>query len=298
MEINWDSYNFKDYLQVKNNEITDLSININISTMCASCKLNTKINLINIQNFMQLNSNDVLSIKKDDKNIRTLLNPVKKPVRNKKNTNNKNHFYNQITIIIRINHGNYSKINDEPKINLKLFSNGSVQMSGCKSLKDINIVLNKLVYKLKEIKAKKEDNGLIVEKPFIENINDLDIIDFKIDMINSNYQVAMQINRYKLINLLIKKKIKSSFQPNIRACVIIKYVPSEDNINDREVSIFIFEKGNIIITGAKTKKHIIMAYNFINDILLKHKDEIIKQDEEDLIMNLYDKYLQVNNHHN
>ena len=49
-------------------------------------------------------------------------------------------------------------------------------------------------------------------------------------MINSNSQVNMNIDRDKLYSLLNKKKIKCSYEPCIRACVIIKYTPLEDNI--------------------------------------------------------------------
>ena len=76
---------------------------------------------------------------------------------------------------------------------MKLFKNGSIQMSGCKSIKNINIALNKLITKLKEVKAKIED-GKIVEKSFIEEPESITVKDFKIDMINSNYQVAMQVD--------------------------------------------------------------------------------------------------------
>ena len=34
----------------------------------------------------------------------------------------------------------------------------------------------------------------------------------------------------------------------IRACVIVKFTPQRNNDEEKEVSIFIFEKGNIIIT--------------------------------------------------
>ena len=116
-------------------------------------------------------------------------------------------------------------------------------------------------------------------------------------MINSNYQVNMQIDRTKLYNLLVKKKVKSSFEPCIRACVIIKYNPVENNEEEKEISVFIFQKGNIIITGARTKNHILSASKYINNILLTHIDEISKKDEkeeEDLILKLHSIVLKEN----
>jgi hypothetical protein len=66
----------------------------------------------------------------------------------------------------------------------------------------------------------------------------------------------MQIDRAKLFNLLLKKKKKSSFEPCIRACVIVKHVPLENNVEEKEISIFVFQKGNIIITGARTRRKV------------------------------------------
>ena len=59
----------------------------------------------------------------------------------------------------------------------------------------------------------------------------------------------------------------------------------------KEVSIFVFQKGNIIITGARSQSHILSSYNYMNDILITHKNDIIKKDEkeeEDLILDIYD----------
>jgi TATA-box binding protein (TBP) (component of TFIID and TFIIIB) len=296
-KIDWTSCDYIDYLDHKNIEISDLPDGVKISTMCASCKLGTEINILNIERYMQLSTDDVLCVKMNKERMRTLIPKEKKNRRASiKETPVKetNHFYNQITVIIRI--GSTTQIIDwkkEPKINLKLFKNGSVQMSGCKSIYSINVVLNKLLFKLRETVAKFE-NGKLVEKPFIIDTDKLSINKFKIDMINSNYKVKMQIDRAKLFNLLIKKKIKSSFEPCIRACVIIKYVPIYNNPEEKEISIFIFQKGNIIITGARTQNHIVSAYKYINDILVTHYDDINKKDdelEEDLIMNIYNSIL-------
>jgi TATA-box binding protein (TBP) (component of TFIID and TFIIIB) len=299
-KTNWSIFEFKDFIDVKENEIDILPNGVSISTMCASCKLGTILNILNIEKYMELNTDDILCVKMNKDRIRNLIPDKKKNKRDKKTKMLKqekdektNHFYNQITVIIRIGSGPIDNWETEGKINLKLFKNGSVQMSGCKSVKTINIVLNKLVYKLKTIKAKIED-GKIVEKNFVENVENLKVTNFKIDMINSNYKVNMQIDRSKLFGLLLKKKIKSSFEPCIRACVIIKYIPLIDNDEQKEISIFVFQKGNIIITGARRKSHILVAYKYINNILITHSEEISKKDEkdeEDLILDLYNDIL-------
>jgi TATA-box binding protein (TBP) (component of TFIID and TFIIIB) len=300
-KINWSTYSYKDLIKVDDYEIDGLPSGVSISTMCASCKLGTNVNISNIEKFLELNLDDVLFVKICEEKKRTLIPEKKKNKREKKpappkKENNKEaltYFQNQITVVIRIGNGPIEDWDNEPRINLKLFNNGSVQMSGCKSIKNINIVLNKLLEKLKKIKAKIED-GKIVEKKYVDDIDKLGINNFKIDMINSNYKVNMQIDRAKLFSLLLKKKIKSSFEPCIRACVIIKYVPDIENDEQKEISIFIFQKGNIIITGARRKSHILAAYKYMNGILVTHSEEISKKDEkeeENLILDLYNDIL-------
>jgi TATA-box binding protein (TBP) (component of TFIID and TFIIIB) len=288
---------YKDFLNVEENEISKLPNGLNVSTMCASCKLGTTVNILNIEKYMSINLDDILCVKKTKDNQRTLI-PIKiKNVRastKDKNVKEVKSFYNCITVVIRVNTGIIKDWDTEPKINLKIFRNGSIQMSGCKSLMNINIVLNKLLIKLRNVKAITKD-GEMVEKPFIDDLANLKIIDFKIDMINSNYKVNMNINREKLYKLLIQKKIKSRFEPCNRACVIIKHTSEILNIDNKEISIFIFQKGNIIITGARARNQIISAYNFINKILITHHDEIAQINElqeEDLINRIYNDIIE------
>jgi len=140
----WDTFEFKDYLNIDKIEVKNLPKGINISTMCASCKLNTRLNIPNIEKYLLLNQDDILTVKKSKDIMRTLIAVKNKPKRIKKldtksklKDTSKNHFYNQITVVVRVTNGQVKDINEVPKINMKLFRNGSVQMSGCKSIKNI-----------------------------------------------------------------------------------------------------------------------------------------------------------------
>lgn len=296
--FNWKNYEFKDYLDWKKHEVSNLPIGVNISTMCGSCKLNTKINLKYIEDYLPLNQDDVISVKINKEKNRTLIPAKIKKRRSKKETVKKKvtPFYNQITVVIRIKEGDTDNLEDEKKLNLKLFKNGSVQISGLKKIEYCNRALNKLVYRLNEIKGILIDDK-ISEVKFIED--KINITDFKIYMINSNYKVNLQINRSALYHLLIKKKIKSSFEKTIRACVIVKYIPKNNNDEEKEISVFVFEKGNIIITGARNLDHIRETYKYINNILFNHMSEIMRKDNEEndkIIFDLYDQILKENKH--
>lgn len=75
---------------------------------------------------------------------------------------NKKLFYNQITLIIN-NNGNH--------VNVKLFGNGSLHLTGCKSLDEGTWVTNILYTKLQEMKSKndtilltKDTNGILLDR--------------------------------------------------------------------------------------------------------------------------------------
>lgn len=286
--MNWETYDFKDYLNVNNFEINNLPDGLNISTMTASLR-DTKLNFDfeKIYNDLPLSINDIISIKRNKEDIKSITNDIKKE-RKKKIITSKKLFFNQMTVVVRVFENEINKlslINKERKINFKLFINGSIQMSGVKKIEYANRALNKLFYHLNKINS-------------IENFENLNTKSFFIDMILVNYRVRVQINRANLYNLLIKKKIKSSYEKAIRACVNIKFKP---NNKDKEISIFVFQKGNILIAGAKNKENLVNAYNFINDIIINHIDEIINIDDDEKekdIMKFYYEVLEENKHKN
>jgi len=285
----------KNLIDVEKIEINNLPDGVKVATMCSSCVLGVKLELDNIDKYMALHEDDILTIKRSKENIRTLI-ELKKPTKRLSNPKYKeisNNFYNSITLIVRVTNGPTKNINLEPRINVKLFKNGSLQMSGCKNVENINIVLGKILKKLTAVKGKIEDNK-IKEITFIDELSKIGINNFKIDMIYCNYKIQFEIDREKLYDLLKKKKVKCIYEPCIRACVTIKFISTQDNIDSKEVSIFIFKKGNIIITGARSKKQVLEAYNYINNIFIIHKDEIIKksdEEEEEMIFKLYNDVL-------
>jgi len=286
----------KKLIDVNKLEINNLPNGVKVATMCSSCFLGTKLNLDNIEKYLLLNENDILTVKRNKDSIKSLIElkkPSKRANANLKKKENCNNFYNSITLIVRVNEGPTQNINLEPKINIKLFKNGSLQMSGCKNIDNVNKVLVKVINRLKQVKGRLED-GEIKEITFVEELDKLGIYNFKIDMIYCNYRISIQIDREKLHELLKKKKVKCIYEPCSRACVIIKYTPDIENVDNKEVSIFIFKKGNIIITGARSKGQVIESYNYINNILITHSDEIIKksdEEEEEIILNLYNDVL-------
>lgn len=148
-------------------------------------------------------------------------------------------------------------------------------MTGCKSMEGSIEALEKLLYLLKIEKAVVNPKTFKIEdKLFVSNPSKLNlehIYDFKIAMINSNFCIGFNVDRHKLYNCMTSDKYDATYDPIIHAGVIVRY-----NTGDKIISIFVFESGSIVITGARSCKQILEAYNFINKYLLQNYKYIVK----------------------
>lgn len=253
-------------------ELNKLPEEVNISTMTLVCKFDTIFNCKNIGKYIELSIDNVVSVKygkdEDCKTNRSLLQKKKNVGKKKKK---KSIFYNQVSLYIMV------KGKGKKPVSVKLFSNGAIQMTGCKTITNATEALKKIFPELLKIKAivvkDNNDKLKIVEKAFLTKpsvLNFSNIKDFKISMINSNF-FMFSIDRVKLYNLLLKDNHDVIYDPGKHACVNIKYEHIE-----KTISIFVFEKGSVIITGAQTCSQIRDAYNFINKYILENYNSIIK----------------------
>jgi len=118
------------------------------------------------------------------------------------------------------------------------------------------------------------ENNVLKEKPFVNDINLVDlsgIYDFHISMVNTNFRVSFLLNLSKIHSLLVSQNIDSRFERISGSCVHIKY-----NHPIKKITILLFEKGSIVITGVKNGDQILAAYNFINKFLYANYQQIIK----------------------
>ena len=362
--------NKTNYYQIQK-QINSLPDDIKISTMTICFSFNAILNIENISKYMHLEKNLIIAIGKrilnensNKKNIKKQISFIKdafkiennnnikgkkrgrKPKNNKKDLVDKKKkkktvFYNQISLKIIVP----NKKNNKP-VNVKLFNNGSVQMTGCVTLQDSYDTIYNLIKILnKEQSYIDFKNNTIIDTPFIskkinidncfnqikiinnkclnnninlsksnitnkyyelknhnnnesyintnidlylENNNDnqLDINSinkYEIGMINSGFKMPFSNDRSKLAEKLLNDNWDVSYDRNIHASVIIKLsynVKKKNNdIVKKEVTILVFEKGSIIITGANKCDQIENAYNIINKYLLENYKDIYKKQE-------------------
>jgi TATA-box binding protein (TBP) (component of TFIID and TFIIIB) len=254
-----------------------MPVDIYVSTMTVTCKIdNIKFDCENIARYIDLsyeNIQDIIcayeDIRKNKAEKKIIYRSLPYIKNKKKEKKQKEVFYNQVSIHCKI------KTKTDP-VHIKLFKNGSIQITGCQTGQDIIEILSLMINKLKtekyiiDTKTKK-----LIEKTFISDKNYLDIShvsNLKVNMINTNYVMPFKINLEELYKLLIAKNTECRYDKLSHSCVNIKY-----NHPEKKVSIFVFEKGSIVITGAKNGEHIRMAYDYINKILLANYIKIVKR---------------------
>lgn len=233
----------------------------------------------------------VLGIEYVDNEIRGYDRHNKRRKKKRKTVKKKrNKFYNQSTLLIRMA--------DEHEINLKLFRNGGVQMTGLKyeeeGVKCITDIIIPILHELGES---------VIDKQFINDGNKLCIDKYDIVMINSNYSTNFKIKREVLHNILNKEYgILASFEPCIYPGVNAKYYWNTERSGEKKcgvceceskcvgkgrgngdgdckkITISTFQSGSVIITGARNTKQIYDAYSFINDVFHNHYSELKKRE--------------------
>ena len=124
-------------------EINNLPYDLEITTTTITCHMDIIFNVENIGKHFDDFDDFIIGKKYGDRTINNLITVKKlKSDKNKKKKEKKN-FYNQVSIIFctfKLEGFDISTIPKKDKfktVNLKLFNNGSIQMTGCKNLDNI-----------------------------------------------------------------------------------------------------------------------------------------------------------------
>ena len=209
-----------------------------------------------------------------------------------KRKKSKNIFFNQSTLVVRRCYSMTDTTPPQPifkEVNIKLFKNGGVQMTGIPSDQFAQDTLAWLANELTLF-----SQPILDDKPAPNR--------YSIQLINSDYHVNGNINREKLHEILVNRyNLFSSFESTIYQGCDTKYfyneVAPEGSVEGicpcgeticegngngngvgqcKEITISPFHTGSVIITGARRYAQIEKAYVFINKILTEHCREIIK----------------------
>ena len=192
-------------------------------------------------------------------------------------------FFNQSTIVVR------RKIMEEKEdtwkeVNIKLFANGGIQMTGVTSE---DFAHNAIYWLHNLIKT-------MPESPFDQPVN---IHRFSVQLINTDYSLnkfinqdalhKILINEYNLFSMLEKtiyQGVNTKFFYNTNnhfsgICECEKICKGQGTGNGdgqcKRITMSIFRTGKIIITGARKIDQIETAYQFLNRIFDRHHSTVL-----------------------
>jgi TATA-box binding protein (TBP) (component of TFIID and TFIIIB) len=201
----------------------------------------------------------------------------------KKKEKIKKRFDNQLTIVLQINNNN---------INMKLFKNGRVQMTGLKDINNGPIAIKFIINLIKKMNC----DFLDIDQ------KSLDYNSYKICLINSDFKFTSKLRRNKLFAFINNNtELVCSYEPCIYPGVKIQFFYnnsmdgicrcengycSNKNKNSQciKVTVAIFESGCTIITGAKSLDQINTTYKYIKDLLVNNIEVFKKIDLDELLL--------------
>jgi hypothetical protein len=205
-------------------------------------------------------------------------------------------FFNQSTIVVRRRVTDHHRLSDHQhqddkekgdtwkEVNIKLFANGGIQMTGVTSEGFARSALDWLY-------------GIIQtfpESPFEQPVH---IHRFSVQLINTDYSINRFINQDALHKLLINEyNLFSMLEKTIYQGVNTKYFYNATNQRPgicscqkicrgqgngdgegqcKRITMSIFRTGKIIITGAREMSQIGTAYEFLNEIFERHQKSVL-----------------------
>jgi Transcription factor TFIID (or TATA-binding protein, TBP) len=190
-------------------------------------------------------------------------------------------FFNQSTLVIRKKR---TDADEYKEVNMKLFANGGFQMTGVTSEEFSRDVLEFVLAAFAELS--------ISSTP-------LSVTKFSIQLLNSDYKMSAQLKRAELHRILCQEyRLSSTLETTIYQGVNTKYYYNEASDKKhgicvcprfctgqgdgkqvgscKKITIAAFQTGSIIITGARNRPQLEEAYQFMNEVLQKHRGAIAK----------------------
>jgi TATA-box binding protein (TBP) (component of TFIID and TFIIIB) len=195
----------------------------------------------------------------------------KKMLKKVRKKSKKKIFYNQATIHV---------IHDDKIMNVKLFNNGKIQITGLKGINQSTVLVEKLINYLQDLSVLDYETKLVSSE---------------LVLINSDFDIGYEIERETLHNEIIEYGIYSSYEPCIYPGVNIKYFMNKNNFDGicccenicngkgkangdgdcKKVTIAVFKSGKIIITGGQSTSQLETAYRFIKNFIDDRKDDFV-----------------------
>lgn len=240
-------------------------IKITTSTLIITYPI--EFNIKNIADNIILSNNFIVSIKYGNSTsyYRTIKNNITKKVYTKNKVKTKErkrkNFYNHVSLEIENKKENI-------KINIKIFQNKSLQITGLKKISWLFWALYN-IFNFMSFKS----NDIIFGTP-IENLHLDKMEKFYIVMMNCIFNVNFNINLIKLY-YTIKDDYDVQFDSGKHCALNINYKYKLLNDIFCDVSVIIYNNGKILMSAKENYEVVVQCYKDISLLLLNNYDKIV-----------------------
>jgi TATA-box binding protein (TBP) (component of TFIID and TFIIIB) len=201
----------------------------------------------------------------------------------------KKRFFNQSSLVFRLERSNEDGSVRYKETNIKLFKNGGFQMTGINSEEMARAAIERLI-----ALNHRTENG-------IWTTGTPRIVKFDTCMINSDYAIDKAIRRDRLYRVLVEEYgLWCTYEPTIYQGVNTKFFWNSTRPADappgicvcptpctgeghgyavgqcKKITIAPFRTGKVIVTGAKFMEQLTDAYNFLNEVFRVHGDQVLR----------------------
>jgi TATA-box binding protein (TBP) (component of TFIID and TFIIIB) len=259
--------------------------NLRISTMVITANWGTQINLDIL--FGQLQNviipiwyPDIGILKFEHKNM--VLGASHKDIFTNRKITSKS-FFNQSTIVLR-RHVEDTNKDSWKEVNVKLFANGGIQMTGVTSQSFAKDSIEWLLDTIKTLPISPFAEIPSINKLSVQLIN----TDYSLNkFINQDVLHKTLLNEYNLFSMLEKtiyqgvntKFFYNTNNPGSGVCKCANFCKGqgtgEGEGECKRITMSIFRTGKIIITGAREMNQIESAYTFLNSVFDKHQRAVL-----------------------
>lgn len=179
-------------------------------------------------------------------------------------------FRHMLTMLVRVDS---STNNSCYVVNVKVFKNGQVQMTGLKTPEDGNQVAEAVVDAVATAVAKDPEvvdlvpgGGIIIAAR-----------DYKVCMINGIFAIPFSVDRQKTHEMLLKKGMHSIYDPMLYHAVKLRvHRPSAARSGTQKTcaTVAIFQTGSVIITGTTTMDEMAELHRMVKGVLEENVKDI------------------------
>lgn len=193
-------------------------------------------------------------------------------------------FFNQSTIVLR----KFIDANTGWKeVNIKLFANGGIQMTGVSSKEfavESVLILLDILRTLPQTPFLGDKPPTTVQKVAVPLINTDYSLDHDIQQDNLHQLLIDEYNLFSMLEKTIYQGVNTKYfynktgsRPGI--CTCSKFCKGQGNGSGegecKRITMSIFRTGRIIITGARDMEQIYAAYNFLNKVFEDHATDVL-----------------------